>query len=304
MALTLIQRMATVSVNTSQKSGPGISPPTEATFDTLLRYLRDCRPVDLRDYHRGTLMRRVERRMHEIQVVGFDAYRRRLINDMGEQASLARRIFINHTQFFRDTAVWQELLLTLLPAMFSAKAADDPIRMWCAGCSTGEEAYSLAMLSAQILGDEEFRRRVRIMATDVDEYNLVHARAGCYRADKMDAISEDLRKTYFREVRGRYVFRADLRRNIVFGVHNLLTDPPFRRMDVVLCRNTLMYFNVHAQARVLNAFDFSLGPSGYLILGKPERPRDPCQFALSNSNHQCHIYSKAASVSAYACQHN
>jgi len=291
-----------VSGNASYQSGPGVSPSCDAGFDALLRDLTRRGPVDLQDYNRHTLMSRVERRMSEIHVDGFAAYRSRLMDHMSEQASLARRIFVNHTSFFRDAALWEEALPTLLSALFATKAANEPIRMWSAGCSSGQEAYSLAMLSAQILGDRQFRRQIKIMATDVDEYSLVHARAGRYRSDQMTAVSEDQREAYFKKSRDRYVFRSDLRKNIIFGAHNLLADTPFRWMDVVLCRNTLMYFNIHAQARVLSAFHFSLGPNGYLILGRPERPRDASQF-VSSPNH-VRIYSKVASASGCAWSNN
>jgi two-component system, chemotaxis family, CheB/CheR fusion protein len=284
-----------VSRNAFYQSAPGVSPSSDAGFDALVQYLARSGPVDLQDYNRDTLMSRVERRMGEIHVDGFAAYQSRLIDNLSEHASLAARIFVNHTSFFRDTALWKEELPTLLSALFATKAANEPIRMWSAGCASGQEAYSLAMLSAQILGDRRFRSQIRIMATDVDEYSLMQARAGRYRRDQMTAVSEDQREVYFKKSRERFVFRPDLRKNIIFGVHNLLADTPFRRMDLVLCRNTLMYFNVPAQARVLNAFYFSLGPNGHLILGRPERPQDASRFASLPTH--IRIYSKVASVS-------
>ena len=268
--------------------GTGLSP-SEVNFDTLLRYLGQCGRVDLQDYHRQTLMKRMQLRMDEIHVHGFEAYQRYLIDNENEYAALTRRIYVNHTAFFRDINVW-ELLSTLLPALFSAKAAEDPIRMWSAGCASGEEAYSLAMLAAQILGEEEFRRRVRIVATDVDQRILAQARAGSYCRDKMEAIGDGRRGTYFDEIRGRYVFRPDLRKTIIFGVHDLLRDPPFCRMDVVLCRNTLMYFKPQAQARVVSRIHDSVRPGGYLILGKAERSRDTRLFTLLN--YPCVVYSR------------
>ena len=151
-----------------------------------------------------------------------------------------------------------------------AKTAGEQIRVWSAGCATGEEAYSLAMVLAEQIGDDEFADRVKIYATDVDERALSEARNGLYTADKVNDVPEGLRERYFEAVDSRYVFSSDLRRAVIFGRNDLLVDPPISRIDLISTRNTLMYFNPDAQRRILLNFHFALQPNGYLFLGRSE----------------------------------
>ncbi|HEV2846952.1 MAG TPA: CheR family methyltransferase, partial [Thermoanaerobaculia bacterium] len=177
---------------------------------------------------------------------------------------------INVTAFFRDAPSWQSLAEKILPRILENKGANDPIRCWSAGCASGEEAYTLAMLLAEALGDQQFRQRVKIYATDVDEESLAQARLGSYSLDRAADIPEELLGRYFESAGDRRVFRADLRRALIFGRHDLLQDAAISRLDLLICRNTLMYFNSETQTQILSRFHFALNPGGYLFLGKAE----------------------------------
>jgi two-component system, chemotaxis family, CheB/CheR fusion protein len=158
----------------------------------------------------------------------------------------------------------------VLPRIIAQKANDQHIRVWSAGCASGEEAYSLAILLTEALGMEKFQQRVKIYATDVDEEALVHARLAGYSAKDLEAIAQPLREKYFELVGNRYVFRSEPRRAVIFGRHDLIQDAPISRLDLLVCRNSLMYFNAETQGRVLSRFHFALNDSGFLFLGKAE----------------------------------
>jgi two-component system CheB/CheR fusion protein len=147
---------------------------------------------------------------------------------------------------------------------------NEPLRAWSAGCATGEEAYTLAMLFAEALGLDEFRERVKIYATDVDEEALTHARHATYTARDLNPVPEDLREKYFEPSESRFVFRKELRRSVIFGRNDIVQDAPISHVDILTCRNTLMYFNAETQSQVLNRMHFALRPDGILFLGKAE----------------------------------
>jgi two-component system CheB/CheR fusion protein len=183
---------------------------------------------------------------------------------------LVNTIQINVTAFFRDAAVWDYFSQHILPEIIATKKAGEPIRVWSAGCASGEEAYTLAMVLAEILGPEAFRKRVKIYATDVDEEALMQARQASYSARDIQPVAAALRDKYFEGVGNRYVFRPDLRRAVIFGRHDLVQDAPISRLDFLVCRNTLMYFNAETQARILARLHFALNDTGVIFLGKAE----------------------------------
>jgi two-component system CheB/CheR fusion protein len=158
----------------------------------------------------------------------------------------------------------------VLPQVVGPPEASDMIRVWSAGCASGEEAYSIAMLLAEAIGPEAFRERVKIYATDVDEDALNQARHAVYGARTPDDAPAPLLEKYFHRQDDRYVFNKELRRSVIFGRHDLIQDAPISRVNLLICRNCLMYFNTEAQARILSRFHFALVPSGVLFLGKAE----------------------------------
>jgi len=239
-------------------------------FEALLEYLKRTRGFDVTAYKRSTLMRRVQKRMQSVDVTDFASYQDYLEVHPDEFAELFNTILINVTSFFRDQGAWDFLRTQIVPAIIAGKGPAAPIRVWGAGCASGEEAYSVAMLLAEALGPEMFRARVKIYATDVDEDTLTEARSGSYSARDVENIPADLRAKYFEPAGERFIFNKELRRGVIFGRHDLLKDAPISRIDLLICRNTLMYFNAEAQERILARFHFALEEGGYLFLGKAE----------------------------------
>ncbi|HET9017536.1 MAG TPA: CheR family methyltransferase [Thermomicrobiaceae bacterium] len=174
------------------------------------------------------------------------------------------------TGLFRDKPAWDYLARDVSPQIVAGKAPDEPTRVWSAGCASGEEAYTVAILLAEALGVDAFRSRVKIYATDVDEEALNQARQGSYLAKQLDEMPEAFRDSYFEQVNGCFVVRKDLRRSIIFGRNDLVQDAPISRIDLLICRNTLMYFNAEAQLRILAHFHFAMLDGAYLFLGKGE----------------------------------
>src|SRR2546422_5780406 len=249
-----------------------MSPPPkeDAKFEHLLEYLRQSRGFDFTGYKRPSLMRRMSKRMQTVHVDRFTDYVDYLEVHPEEFAVLFNTILINVTSFFRDQPAWDFLAGSVVPRIIRNKGADDSIRIWSAGCATGEEAYAIAMLMAEALGKEGFRQRVKIYATDVDEDALATARQAGYGAKEIQPVPEEFRQKYFDVVGSRYVFNSDLRRSVIFGRHDLVQDAPMSRLDLLVCRNTLMYFNAETQGRILTRFHFALADTGYLFLGKAE----------------------------------
>jgi two-component system CheB/CheR fusion protein len=240
-------------------------------FEELLEFLRDERGFDFTGYKRPSLMRRIGKRMQETSFgADYAAYREYLADNPAEFKHLFDTILINVTSFFRDAPTWDYVAHEIVPRIVAARAPNDPVRVWSTGCSTGEEAYTIAMILAEALGDEGFRSRVKIYATDVDEHALGAGRAAAYTPAQLEPVPAPLRERYFEPQNGSFAFRADLRRNVIFGRHDLLQDPPISRIDLQVSRNTLMYFDADAQQRILGNFHFALRDDGFLFLGKSE----------------------------------
>src|SRR3954470_15353514 len=241
-------------------------------FEQLLEFLRDERGFDFTGYKRASLMRRISKRMQDADLDGdYAVYRDYLAQHPDEFAELFDTILINVTSFFRDPAAWEYLAKEIVPQIISLHAPTDPLRLWSTGCSTGEEAYTLAMVFAEALGAEDFKQRVKIYATDVDEGALGTGRTATYTPAQLEPVPENLRERYFETANGDgFSFRADLRRTVIFGRHDLVQDPPISRIDLLVSRNTLMYFDGEEQQRILNNFHFALREDGFLFLGKSE----------------------------------
>jgi two-component system, chemotaxis family, CheB/CheR fusion protein len=251
-----------------------VSAAEQGRFETLLRFLQQHRGFDFTGYKVPSLMRRMLRRMRTVGVHGFEAYRDYLEVHPKEFALLSNTILINVTSFFRDPQAWEFLEKQVLPEMLVSKGTHAPVRVWSAGCASGQEAYSIAMLLAEALGEEAFRARVKVYATDADEDALTQARRAAYASKDTEDVPPRLRERYFEQVNGRYVFRPDLRRSVIFGRHDLVQDAPISRLDLLVCRNTLMYFNAETQAKLIPRFHFALNGhgngTGYLFLGRAE----------------------------------
>ncbi|GGN08734.1 two-component system CheB/CheR fusion protein [Actinoplanes campanulatus] len=243
---------------------------TDPTFEALLVHLKETRGFDFTGYKRSSLMRRVRRRMSQVGAPGYPEYLDHLQVHPDEFTALFNTILINVTAFFRDADAWEYLRDEVLEPMVAGRPGDTPIRVWSAGCASGQEAYTLAIALAEILGVERFKERVKIYATDVDEEQLSEARQAAYGEREVRDLAPGLVERYFEPVNGRLVFRKDLRRSVIFGRNDLVQDAPISRIDLLTCRNTLMYFNAETQAKILGRFHFALAETGVLFLGKAE----------------------------------
>jgi two-component system, chemotaxis family, CheB/CheR fusion protein len=243
---------------------------SDRDFDELLVMMKESRGFDFTGYKRSTLERRINRRIAVVGLTTFAEYRDYLELEPEEFGQLFDSMLINVTSFFRDPLAWQALQERVLPELLAAKGAKTPIRVWSAGCATGEEAYTLAMVLAEAMGADQFRERVKIYATDLDEDALQQARAGTYEAAALVDVPEELVDTYFEPAGSRRAFRRDLRRQVIFGRNDLTRDAPISRVDLLAARNTLMYFNAETQANIVLRFHFALSYPGYLFLGKAE----------------------------------
>jgi two-component system, chemotaxis family, CheB/CheR fusion protein len=245
-------------------------PPADRDLEVLLDYLRRSRGFDFTGYKRASLSRRIDKRIQVVGADGYLGYLDHLEVDPEEFAQLFNTILLNVTGFFRDPAAWDYLAGEVLPLLLADKGEDEPVRIWSAGCASGEEAYTLAMVAAEALGPEGVRERVKIYATDLDEEALSQARQARYTAKQVEGVPPELLERWFEPNGQGHVFSKELRRSVIFGRHDLIQDAPISRIDLLVCRNTLMYLNSETQSHVLARFSFALREGGYLMLGKAE----------------------------------
>jgi len=232
-------------------------------FGRLVDTMRRALDFDLGAYKRSTLLRRLERRLVDRSVTGLDEYTALLREDADEARRLRAELLIGVTEFFRDAAVFGALEAVHLPQLLGRVGAET-LRVWVPGCASGEEAYSIAMLLAEQNVD------FKLFGTDIDEDGLARATLGRYEEESVAALSTERRKRFFvRRDRGYEVDR-ELRKRVVFAPHNVLVNPPFTRMNLVSCRNLLIYLTPDAQRRALDAFSYALKPGGVLVLGSSE----------------------------------
>jgi two-component system CheB/CheR fusion protein len=260
-------------------------------FETLLGFLQRERGFDFSGYKRPSLMRRVQRRMQLLGIDDFERYVEYLEVRPEEFAQLFNSILINVTAFFRDEAAWDFLKSDVLSQLLAAKSPQGPLRVWSAGCATGQEVYSLAIVLAEALGADAFRERVKLYGTDADEDALNTARAASYSAKDLETVPPALAKRYFDPHGSRFVFRPDLRRAVIFGRHDVVQDAPISRVDLLVCRNTLMYFNAETQQKVLQRFHFALNGEGhsYLFLGRAEMLLGQAYFTALSLKHRMFV---------------
>jgi two-component system CheB/CheR fusion protein len=225
---------------------------------------------DFSNYKRGTILRRIERRLGLTEQPGLVAYSNYLRQQPQEVHALMKDLLISVTNFFRDQESLDILLRKVILKLFDNKNPDAPIRVWVAGCATGEEAYSIAMLVSEFITSHGQQTDLQVFATDLDQQAIQIAREGYYKeAEVADVSAERLRRFFNREGAG-YRVRRELRESILFAVHNVIKDPPFSHLDLISCRNLLIYLNRTAQNRVLEILHFALNPGGHLFLGASE----------------------------------
>jgi two-component system CheB/CheR fusion protein len=238
----------------------------------IIRLLRTKTAHDFTLYKEGTLQRRIERRMAMVAIKadGMARYLDILRKDKGELDLLAKDLLINVTSFFRDPKVFALLSEKIIPDLVRGRAPDRPLRIWIAGCSTGEETYSLAMLFLEEIAAANVNLKLQVFASDVDPDAVAHARDGLYaKAIEEDVSPERLARFFSKEDHG-YRVSPELRAVVIFTVQDVLADPPFSRLDLVSCRNLLIYLRPEAQAKVISLFHFALREDGILLLGSSE----------------------------------
>lgn len=244
--------------------------PADPEFEALLRYIQESRGLDFRGYKRTSLRRRIALRMEALGAGDFSEYRARLEAQPGEFEDLLNTVLINVTSFFRDAEAWDVLRDQVIPAILSNGDEDRPIRVWSVGCASGEEPYSIAMLFAEAMGVTEFCRRVKIYATDLDEEALKTARVATYAPREVESVPPALLEKYFERTNNHYVFERELRKCVIFGRHNVVHDAPISRIDLLTCRNLLIYLEAETQSVVLPRLHYALNRDGFLFLGKAE----------------------------------
>ena len=239
-------------------------------LSALLYYLKQNCGCDLTGYKRSTLLRRFQVRMQSININSYQDYLKYLHSHDDEWIALLDTVLINVTDFFRDRDAWDYLANDIIPKIIASKSADEPIRVWSAGCASGQEVYSLVMLFASALGVDNCLARVQFYATDVDEAAVRQARLGTYSTREIIGIGADWLEKYFEKTEHGYVFDRKLRSKIVFGHHNLAENAPMSKIDLLSCRNVLIYFDDEAKAAILARFHFALKRNSFLFLGMSE----------------------------------
>ena len=242
----------------------------EQTLRDIFTQLRVRTGHDFSNYKRPNVLRRIERRINVHELDGLRAYAQFMREHKGEAHALLKDLLISVTNFFRDCEAFEALERAVISRLFEGKGAQDQVRVWVAGCATGEEAYTLAMLLTEFTETLTGAPVVQVFATDIDEQAISTAREGFYTAaDVADVSLERLRRFFTKEPDG-YRVRRELRERVLFAHHNLIKDPPFSHLDLVTCRNLLIYLNRAAQERVMQTFHFALNPGGFLFLGTSE----------------------------------
>jgi two-component system, chemotaxis family, CheB/CheR fusion protein len=244
----------------------------EHELDSLLEHLERNRAFNFGGYKRSTLARRIEKRVRASGANGFAEYRRFLDAHPEEYDALCNTILINVTSFFRDDGAWTHLASVVLPDLIARKDSNEVVRVWSAGCASGEEPFTLAMVFAELMGIDGFKSRVKIHATDVDADALAKAHRASYGEREVAHVPLPLLKKYFERDAGSWVFREDLRRLIDIGHSDIFNDPPIANVDVLACRNTLMYMTAETQETILGRFHSALNEAGILLLGRAESP--------------------------------
>lgn len=242
----------------------------EAVFQEIIKIMRHQRGVDFAYYKQSTIRRRIARRMALSKIISIKEYLKFLQEDKFALEDLFNDLLIPVTEFFRDTKIFQIMKEKIFPLLISKAEEGNTIRVWIAGCSTGEEAYTIAIALHEFLGDNLQGKEIQIFASDISEVAIAKARAGFYRKSQMRNVSENILTKYFTAKSSGYTIKQQIRNLCVFAVHNFLNDPPFAKMDLITCRNVFIYMDSLLQKKALSTFHYALKENGFLLLGKSE----------------------------------
>jgi two-component system CheB/CheR fusion protein len=288
-------QLNSVAENTHSLDSAGGQEMQSQTISAVLGHLKKGTGVDFSQYKESTLRRQLQRRMAIRQVADLDTYVRLLRDDAEEAPALLHNLLVNVTAFFRDPEAF-DVLAQLLKDYGAPLAPQAKIRVWVPGCATGKEVYTLAMVISQVLGHPTvLADRLKVFGTDLDEEALAVARRGVFPLSEAQAIPADLRSRFLDEEADQFTIKDHLRDCVVFARHNVSEDPPFPRLDLISCRNTLIYFTPPLQERVISLFRFGLLPGGLLFLGESESLGHGHQgFAVANATHR--IYRRSGEM--------
>ena len=269
-------------------------------FLQILGILHHATNIDFALYKHGTLKRRIARRMALQTVETIDDYARRLRADPSEVEDLYRDLLINVTGFFRDPDAFDALKTVVFPQIMRERAVDDPVRMWIPGCSTGEEVYSIAISLLEFLDDRAGVVPIKLFATDISEDAIEKGRRGFYLENISQDVSPERLRRFFLKSHDGYEVAKSIRELCVFARHDLTRDPPFSNLDLISCRNVLIYFGPTLQKRVVPLFHYSLKPSGFLMLGASEAVGQfSTLFSIQEKKHKIYTKKPASIVHAF-----
>ena len=263
--------LATCHARIAMSDQPDVPAPDEGQIRlAICEILRSRLGHDFYQYKHQTFMRRVQRRMLVLRLSRYDDYVRCLQTDREQVTLLFRDLLISVTKFFRDSPTFAVLERDIIPRLFQGKDASSDLRVWVPGCATGEEAYSLAILIREHMDSRTVLPKVQIFASDIDDVSIGTARAGRYPKTLLEGISPERLQRFFQEDADGYAVRQEIREICTFSAHSLIRDPPFSRMDLISCRNLLIYLDNNLQDRVIPIFHYALSPRGILVLGTSE----------------------------------
>lgn len=244
-------------------------PPDDSPLGKIFRILSERAGTDFSNYKPSTICRRLEKRFVTLKMSNIEDYVEYLMKTPGEAEALFNNILIGVTSFFRDPDAYNALR-GILEKIIAGKKVGDPIRIWAPGCATGEEAYSIAILLSDILKGKTQEYNIQIFATDIDEEAIVHARKAVYEESSLKGLPAKFIKAYFVQKNDKYELIKPVRSLVLFSRHDLVSNPPFLKLDLLSCRNLLIYFGANLQKHIIPVFHYALNPNGYLFLGKSE----------------------------------
>ena len=260
---------------------------SDEDLKSILQYLKMAIGVDFDHYKVTTIRRRIVRRMLLYKLGTLKDYIEYIKTNPGEAHILYGDLLINVTNFFRDSLTMEYMKNEIIPQIVKSKINREPIRIWVAGCSTGQEAYSLAMILLEVLGDRASSMPIQIFASDLSDTAITKARLGTYGKSEVLDISPKRLKQFFTKTDDHFRVNKEVRDLCVFAPHNLLRDPPFSRLDLISCRNLLIYLDTILQQKVMSTFHYALNPGGILLLGKSEATSSsPSLFSQIDKNHK------------------
>ena len=274
----------------------------KASIEPLLQSLAEERGFELRAYKRSTLERRINRRMTQVSATNYPDYLEYIRSNPPEITALLNTVLINITEFFRDPQAWEYMRTKVIPQLLQDCKPGDTFRAWCAGCASGEEVYSLGILLAEHFGSSLGEYDIRVYATDIDEEALNVARRAEYPSDKLKRVRPEWREKYFQPVHNHCRVARDIRRMVIFGRSNLISDAPISHVNLIICRNVLIYFSAEAQPHILSRLHYALEKDGVVFFGKAESQ-------LTNSrlfvpvNSRWRIFRRADAGDGRAVQH-